>query len=206
MERKHVMGLPQSLVRQATGVILLILTGCSDSHTDSAIPEPQSEQSGFTANVSGAVNAEMSGEGIVTYLGPKERGITTGNRPGYFLITNLNTNGIGESQPTITFRIPDHAQAGNHKLVTSDPLKVGENFEVRVETVEEGQSVFYQTNTKGTITLDQFTPDRTFLGIGNINGTFEFITENTEGKAISANGTFDFPLPNKVVTEPSPYS
>ena len=182
-------------------IILLVITGCSDSPNETGIEEPKVEHPGFTANVSGAVNAEVSGAGIVTYLGPKERDIVTGSRPGYFLMANLNSDVMGERGFTITFRIPAEAQPGNHNLVTSDPLKVGENFNVRVERVEEGKLISYETNTDGTITLNNFSPDRTYPDISNITGTFQFVTENSEGDRISANGTFDFPLGRKVVSQ-----
>lgn len=191
----------QTIGRFAAVLILLVITGCSDSPNDTGIEEPKVEHPGFTANVSGAVNAEVSGAGIVTYLGPKERDIVTGSRPGYFLMANLNSDVMGERGFTITFRIPAEAQPGNHNLVTSDPLKVGENFNVRVERVEEGKLISYETNTDGTITLNNFSPDRTYPDISNITGTFQFVTENSEGDRISANGTFDFPLGRKVVSQ-----
>ncbi|MCA9461984.1 MAG: hypothetical protein KC563_13165 [Nitrospira sp.] len=194
------------IIRLALLITLLLTYGCSDSGTAPAGQEPKSEQPGFTAKVSGAVNAEVSGVGIVTYLGPKDRGIETSNRPGYFLIANLNNDLTKENKFTITFRIPDKAKPGNHPLVTSDPLKIGEHFEVRVETVEAGKPILYQTNTKGTITLDQFSPDRTSPSISNINGTFQFVTENADGHTISANGTFDFPLRRNIASYNSSYT
>jgi hypothetical protein len=196
----------QPIVRLAALIVLLVINGCSDSNTDPANVEPKTERPGFTANVSGAVNAEVSGAGIVTYLGPQKRDMVTGNRPGYFLIANINTDLTGERGFTITFRIPDQAQPGNHNLVTPDPLKVGENFDVRVERVEEGKLISYETNTDGTITLNNFSPDRTYPDISNITGTFQFVTENSEGDKISANGTFDFPLGRKIVYQDRVYS
>jgi len=174
--------------------ILFIISGCTDSSTDPATREPKVDHSGFTASVSGSVNGEVSGGGIVTYLPPKERDPVTGIRPGYFLIANLNPDRTEGKEFIITFRIPDKAQPGNYNLTTPDPLKVGENFDVRVETIEEGKSISYQTNTEGTLTLDNFSPDRTNPDLRNITGTFQFVTENSEGRQISANGTFDFPL------------
>jgi len=191
----------QTIGRFAALIILLVITGCSDSPNETGIEEPKVGHPGFTANVSGAINAEVSGAGIVTYLGPKDRDIVTGSRPGYFLMANLNSDVMGERGFTITFRIPAEAQPGNHNLVTSDPLKVGENFDVRVERVEEGKLISYETNTDGTITLNNFSPDRTYPDISNITGTFQFVTENSEGDRISANGTFDFPLGRKVVSQ-----
>ena len=190
----------QVIVRFAALIILLVIAGCSDSPNDTPIEEPKVDSPGFTANVSGAVNAEVSGAGIVTYLGPKERDLVTGNRPGYFLIANINTDLTGERGFTITFRIPDEAQPGNHPLVTADPRRVGENFDVRVERVKEGKLISYQTNTDGTITLDNFSPDRNFPDSSNITGTFRFVTESGDGERIAANGTFDFPSKRKVAS------
>lgn len=185
--------------RFAAFIMLLIITGCSDAPNDTPIEEPKIEHPKFTANVSGAVNGEVSGTGIVTYLGPKERDVVTGNRPGYFLIANMDTDFSGERGFTITFRIPDEAQPGNHTLKTPDPKKVGENFDVRVERFKEGKLISYQTNTDGIITLNRFSPDRTSPDISDITGTFQFITENSQGERISANGTFDFPVKKRMV-------
>ena len=176
----------------------LVILGCSDSPNDTEFEAQAIDHPEFTASVSGAVNAEVSGAGIVTYLGPKERDMVTGNRPGYFLISNIDTDVTGEKGFTITFRIPDEAQPGSHTLMTADPRRVGENFDVRVERVEEGKRISYQTNTDGTITLKKFSPARNYPDIGNIMGTFQFATENNKGDRILANGTFDFPLRRKV--------
>ena len=171
-------------------IILLVISGCSDPPTK----EPKVDHSGFTASVSGSVNGEVSGAGVVIYLPPKERDPVTGIRPGYFLIANRNPDSIGNKEFIITLRIPDKAQPGNYNLTTPDPLKVGENFDVRVETVEAGKSISYTTNTEGTITLDNFSPVRTEADIRNIAGTFQFVAENSKGGLISAKGAFDFSM------------
>ncbi len=189
----------QTIGKFAVLIVICVMTGCSDSPRDAAIEEPKVTHPEFTANVSGAVNAEVKGAGLVTYLGPKKRDVVTGNRPGYFLLANINTDVAGEKGFTITFRIPDEAQPGNHVLMTSDPRKVGEHFDVRVEREEEGKLISYHANTEGTITLESFAPDRTYPGISKITGTFRFVTENNDGDRISANGTFHFPVRRKVV-------
>ncbi|MEO6202740.1 MAG: hypothetical protein ABIP82_05920 [Nitrospirales bacterium] len=195
----------QTFGRAAILIILLVIGGCSDSSPDPA-EEPKVNQSGFTASVSGSVDGEVSGAGVATYLPPKERDPVTGIRPGYFLVANLNSDRTEEREFLFIFRIPDKAQPGNYNLVTPNPLKVGENFDVEVEMVEEGKSISYQTNTVGTITLEDFAPDRTDSGNSNITGTFQFFTENSEGDRISATGTFDFPLGRKMVSQDSGYS
>jgi hypothetical protein len=194
-----------NIVRLTVLWIMLVFTGCSDSTTDSGNEEPTIDRPGFTATVSGAVNGEVSGPGIVTYLPPKERDIVTGNRPGYYLfqmlVNNLPTDSIGGREVIIIFRIPDGAQPGNYHLMTPDPLKVGKDFDVQVETVEEGRSIAYQTNTEGTLTLDNFSPDRITPETSAIKGTFQFVTENSDGEQVSVNGSFDFPSEKKVVVQ-----
>lgn len=183
------------------------LGGCSDSSTDKSHPESTSERPGFMANVDGAVHAEISGDGIVTYLPPKERDPVTGNRPGYYMLfNNLPTDAMEGRDLVIIFRIPDGAQPGHYNLMTPDPLKVGQNFDVQVEAVEQGQSIPYQTNTEGTITLDNFTPDRISPEASRIKGTFQFVAENTVGEKVSVNGAFDFPSKQNVVSLNAGYS
>jgi hypothetical protein len=196
----------QAIGRPGVLIMLLVLSGCSDSSKDPATEEPKVNHSGFTASLSGSVNGEVSGAGVATYLPPKERDPVTGIRPGYFLVANLNSDRTEEREFLIIFRVPGKAQPGNHDLVTPDPLKVGENFDVQVEMVEDGKSISYQNNTEGTITLKNFAPDRTDSDISNITGTFQFVTENSEGGQISATGRFDLPLGRKVVFQNSVYS
>jgi len=175
---------------------VIMISGCSDSSTDRATEEPKVNYPGFIADVSGAVNSKVSGDGIVTYLPPKERDNITGNRPGYYLLANnLLANPPDELEPIITFRIPHGAQPGNYLLTTPDPLKIGEDFDAQVEMVKEGELVSYQSNTEGTITLDNFSLDHNqgeTHTTNTVKGTFQFITENNEGEQVSVNGTFDF--------------
>ncbi len=187
-------------------IILLVSSGCSDSSTDPAPQEPKVDQSGFTASLSGSVSGEVSGAGVVTYLPPKEGDPVTGVRPGYFLVANLNSESNDKREFLIIFRVPGEAQPGHYDLVTPDPLRVGENFDVQVEMVEEGRSISYQSNTEGTITLEDFAPNSAGSGDTNITGTFQFVTENSEGAQISATGTFDLPLDRRVVFQDSAYS
>ncbi len=188
----------RTLGRLAGLIVLSVMVGCSDSPKDTTIEEPKVDHPEFTAKVSGAVNAEVVGSGIVTYLGPKERDEVMGNRPGYFLLANINGQAAGKKGFTITFRIPEEAQPGNHELMTPDARTVGEHFDVRLERMEEGRLISYHANTDGTITLKNFAPDRTYPNISTITGTFQFVTENNEGERVSAKGTFNFPFRRKV--------
>ncbi|MGE0473472.1 MAG: hypothetical protein AB7P17_07555 [Nitrospirales bacterium] len=170
------------------------IAGCSDSSNNPGNNEPKGQHTGFTASMSGAVNAEVVEKGLVTYLPPKDQGSMIGTRPGYFLVANnLLTDPIEGRAIMITFRIPDGAQPGNYHLMAPDPRKIGENFDVQVETVEKGDPNAFHTNTEGTITLEKFSPDRTYPDISNIKGRFQFVTEDGEGRQVSVNGAFDFP-------------
>ena len=168
--------------------------GCSDSTTDPPPQEPRGQGPGFTASVSGAVNLQISEEGIVTYLPPKTQSSTMRVRPGYFLLANnLLTNSIEGKSIMITFRIPDGAQPGDYHLNTPDLQRVGEHFDVQVEAIDKGEPISFYTNTEGTITLEEFFPDRTYPDFSNIKGRFQFVTENHEGREVSVNGSLNFP-------------
>jgi hypothetical protein len=200
--------MPLMFVRLTVLSIMLVITGCSDSTTDPVTKEPKGDRSGFTATVTGAVNGEVSGVGIVTYLPPKERDIVTGNRPGYYMLANnLSTDPKEEREFIIIFRIPEGAQPGNYNLMPPDPLQVGHDFDVQIETIEEGKSIAsYQTNTEGIITLDNFSPDRISPETSTIKGTFQFVTENNDGEQVAVYGTLDFPSEKKVVSQDTAYS
>lgn len=90
--------------------------------------------------------------------------------------------------------------------MTPDPLKVGQNFDVQVEAVEQGQSIPYQPNTEGTITLDNFSPDRISPETSTIKGTFQFVTENNDGEQVAVFGTLNFPSGKKIVSQETAYS
>lgn len=183
------------------------IVGCSDPSTDKISSESKGDHPGFIANVDGADHTEILAEGIVTYLPPKERDTVTGNRPGYYmLVNNLLTDAIDGREFIIIFRIPDGARPGHYNLMTPDPLRVGHNFDVQIESVEKGQSIAYQTNTEGTITLDNFSPDRVSPEASTIKGTFQFVAENNAGEKVSVNGAFDFPSEKEVVSLDVAYS
>lgn len=200
------LALLRAMGRGAVFIILFLNSGCSDSSTDRVIEEPKVDQSRFMASVSGSVQGEISGTGIVTYLPPREGDPATGIRPGYFLIANINSDRSEEQTFIIIFRIPDNAQPGNYNLVTPDPLKVGESFDVRVETLAEGKSIAYQMNTEGTITLMNFSRDQADPGGKNITGTFQFVTENHQRDQIAIRGSFDLPLGRNLISQKTVHS
>lgn len=187
-------------------ILTLVCSSCSES-SDHPREEPKVEIPGFTAQVSGAVDGEVTGAGIVTYLPPKEGDLLTGrNRPGYYVLANnLLPNTIKGKDFIITFRIPEGVEAGNYNLMPPDPLNVGEDFDAQVEIVEGGRTISYHSHTEGVLSLDDFSPDPAFPdlenGNGKIKGTFHFITENLDGEQVSVKGEFDFHPGREVMTK-----
>lgn len=168
------------------GLILLVTVGCQESTTDPVDQDPIAEQPGFAGKVSGTVNGEISGPGVATYLPSQET--IDGTRPGYYLLANRRS----VKDFLITFRVPAETQPGTYPLESADPMKLGENFEVRVESRVEGRLVAYGSNASGTVTLETFPVDGNQLAGATIKGAFEFVIEDTEAERLSATGTFEF--------------
>jgi hypothetical protein len=186
--------------RWAVCVLFSFMVGCTESSvTDSG----RAGQSDFTATVSGAVNGEVSGHGILTYLAPQKT--VSGTRPGYYLIGNVIQHAIEVDRQVggvttimdardlvITLRIPEGAKLGTYQLVSADPRKIGEEFEARLEAVVGGQPVSFRSNTEGTLTLDSFAPEVDRASATTINGEFRFSAENDHGEMVVVTGAFDF--------------
>lgn len=176
----------REMLQILTGFLLLVIAGCADSSSDPVSEDPVAEQPGFTGSVSGAVVGEISGPGVATYLPPQDT--IDGVRSGYFLIANVR----GASALVITFRLPAKAQSGTYPLVAADPMALGENFEVRVESIADGRPVAYGLNTDGTLRLETFPSDGATLSGAKIKGSFQFVTQDSKGESLAANGTFEF--------------
>lgn len=176
-------------VSLVTLVMLLTVVGCTDSSTtDSATIEPP----GFAATVSGAIDGHLSGRGIVTYIAPQDT--VSGTRPGYYLVSNVIQDAMEASDWVITFRIPDGEDAGTYQLVSADPMRVGEEFEARLEGMVDGRTVSFRSNTEGTLTLDSFPSNVSQLSDATIKGKFQFSSENSVGEVVAVNGVFEFPV------------
>jgi hypothetical protein len=109
-------------------------------------------------------------------------------RSGYYLIANER----GTKDPLVTFRIPVGTKSGTYELVAADPMELGENFEVRIESRVDGKLTSFGFNTEGTLTLETFPPDGTKMSGAKIKGSFRLVTKDTDGKSLSGKGTFEF--------------
>ncbi|GJL59800.1 MAG: hypothetical protein NPIRA03_26570 [Nitrospirales bacterium] len=168
------------------GLILLLVTGCYELPTEPVSEDADVAQPGFSGKVSGTVKTEISGPGVATYL--RSQNTIDGVRSGYYLIAN----GRGAKDPLVTFRIPAGTKSGTYKLVAADPIELGENYEVQIESNVDGKLTSFGFNTEGTLTLESFPPDGTKLSGAKIKGSFRLVTEDVHGKSLSGKGTFEF--------------
>lgn len=167
-------------------VVPVVMVGCQESPSDSVPQDSASEQPGFAGEVKGALNSEISGAGVATYIPSQET--VSGSRTGYYLIANTRS----VKDVLVTFRVPAEAELGTHRLHPRDPMELGENFEVQVDGRIDGLPVSYGFKTDGTLTLETFPTDGSKLSGSKIKGSFNFVTEDDEGGRVTAQGTFEF--------------
>jgi hypothetical protein len=167
-------------------VVPVVMVGCQESPSDSVPQDSASEQPGFAGKVSGALSGEISGPGVATYIPSQET--VTGSRAGYYLIANTRS----VKDVLVTFRIPADTEPGTYRLHPRDPMELGENFEVQVDSRIDGLPVSYGFKTEGTVTLETFPADGSKLSGAKVKGSFDFVTEDDEGGSVSAEGTFEF--------------
>jgi len=149
--------------------------------------EPSKEASGgFEAEVSGTVAGRVSGPGIVQYVPPSEANF--GSVPGYFFVAD----DTGVRDLGITFTIPANTQAGTYQLVSAHPMDVGREFEVRVDHSEGDRTESFGADTRGTIQLESFPKDGEVLQGHPIKGSFDFVTQDRDGRDVTVSGSFDF--------------
>jgi hypothetical protein len=164
----------------------VVMVGCQESPSDSVPRDSAPEQPGFAGQVSGALSGDLSGPGVATYIPSQET--VSGSRAGYYLIANTRS----VKDVLVTFRIPADTEPGTYRLHPRDPMELGENFEVQVDSRIDGVPVSYGFKTDGTLTLETFPADGSQLSGAKIKGSFDFVTEDDEGGSLSAEGTFEF--------------
>ncbi len=161
-------------------LVLLSVSSCRDSR------QHPKTSGNFTAEISGSITGRVSGPGIVSFLPPSDSSF--GPRPGYFFIAD--DTGVRDLGITIT--IPSNTQPGKYQLVSVGPMNVGKDFEVRVDRSVGNRTESFQTNTTGTITLEQFPEDGSNIAGSPVRGHFEFTAEGKGGQRVTVKGTFDF--------------
>ena len=164
--------------------LILTVAYVASSFGDSS--NPSSRPGHFTAEISGSINGHVAGPGVIKYLPPRD--VSFGTIPGYYFIAD----DTGVRDHGITFTIPSTATPGIHKLVSAHPMDVGKEFEVRIDVSEGNVTKSYQSNTTGTIILEEFPLDEASLAKRQVKGSFEFTTEGKGGERATAKGLFDF--------------
>jgi hypothetical protein len=165
--------------------LALLVAGC-DRNESTGEPADPAGSGGFTAALSGAVDAQVSGTGVIRFIAPSESPM--GTRPGYFFIAD----GTGERDFGMTFIIPENAGAARHELVTASPLQIGTACEVRVDVSAKARIESFQNATQGWIQIDQMPADASAMPGHPVKGSFEFTTADGSGRTLVAKGSFDF--------------
>ena len=158
----------------------LWLIACDETNTSTAL------SGNFTTEVSGSIKGKISGPGVITYLPPSEASF--GSRPGYFFIAD----DTGVRELGITFSIPSKTTPGTYQLKSAHPIDIGKEFEVRLDKSTENQTVSFRSNTKGSITLEEFPSDPNKVAGSIVKGTFNLSAENSSGERVTATGAFEF--------------
>lgn len=172
-------------LRSLGAALALLAAGCGPSDQAGG-PSGAVASSGFVAALSGAVDAQVVGPGVIRFIAASDSPM--GNRPGYFFIAD----GTGERDFGITFIIPANAGAARHELVTASPLQIGTAFEVRVDVSADARIESFQNATRGWIQIDQMPADASDLSGHSVEGSFEFTTADNSGKSLAAKGRFAF--------------
>lgn len=145
------------------------------------------EEAGFTASVSGAMEAQVSGPGLFFEAPVYESAAV--KRPEYFVIANVG----GVRENGITFSVPS-GQQGTCQLTDGTPFEIGRHCEVRVEL--GSATDYFNKQTTGTLNLASL-PVKAGDGLP-VQGEFEFEVSNKEGKRIAVKGQFNFIPPDSV--------
>jgi hypothetical protein len=156
------------------------VSACSETNAPVAV------SGNFDADVSGAFKGKVSGPGVIKYLPPSE--VSFGSRPGYFFIADAT----GVRDFGIIFTIPANTTPGTYPLKTAHPMDVGKGFEVRLDKSTDNRTVSFQSNTTGSITLEEFPEDPNNITDAIVKGTFKFSTENSNAERVNAEGVFEF--------------
>lgn len=164
--------------------LALIVPACDETPSQEETAE-QAETSfaGFEAAITGAYQGEASGAGVLEFL--PEAGF---EHQGYFFLSD----GQGIRPHGVTFVLPRELGPGKHRLESPSPLDIGTVPSVRVDR-DMGQSVLSsETNTSGFLDLVAFPDDENSLSGSDVVGSFEFETEDPQGRKIGVKGKFSF--------------
>ena len=141
---------------------------------------------GFMATITGAINDKIKAPGVFIYL-PPSGSTSFAKPPAYSIADNSGARKLG-----ITFTIPFKTTSGTYELISPHPFDTRKSFSVRVDTTIDGKVTSYSKNTQGKLNLDSIVENPKETAEKLIKGSFEFSTQNSGGKKLSAKGEFKF--------------
>lgn len=139
------------------------------------------EEQGFTADVSGAMEAQVFGPGLFFEVPAYESAAV--KRPQYFVIAD--SGGVRENGITLTIPL---GHQGTCQLVDGTPFEIGRHCEVRVEL--GSATDYFNKQMTGTLNLISV-PGKAGDGLP-VQGEFEFEVSNNKGARVEVKGQFDF--------------
>jgi hypothetical protein len=160
---------------------LLILCAANEAFAQS--DTPASTDAGFTAVIAGSYDGAATGAGVLMLL--PEGGFT---KQGYFFLAD----GRGLRPHGVTFILPRGISEGRHELTSPSPLSIGTVPSVRDDRDTGTATIAADRNTSGFLELTAFPTDESKLAGSDVTGSFEFVTEDAEGRKIDVTGTFSF--------------
>ena len=138
---------------------------------------------GFTAVIAGSYEGTAAGPGVFMLL--PDAGFT---KQGYFFLAD----GRGLRPHGVTFILPRGISEGRHELTSPSPLDIGTVPSVRIDRDTGAAIIAADRNTSGFLELTAFPADETSLAGSDVAGSFEFVTEDAEGRKINVTGTLSF--------------
>ena len=168
----------------ALALLAGLLASCDEGAAQSETSEPAaSEGAGFEAVIAGAYGGEARGAGVLKLL--PEAGF---DKQGYFFLSD----GQGIRPHGVTFVLPRGLAPGTYELASPSPLALGTVPSVRVDRDMGDAVLSSDRNTAGTLDLAAFPEDEASLSGSEVTGSFEFETEDPEGRKIAVTGSFSF--------------
>jgi len=163
-------------------LFLSVLPSCDEGDSQTA-SSGASGTVGFEAIIKGAYEGEVVGSGVLKFL--PEAGF---DKRGYYFLSD----GQGIRPHGVTFVLPRGLAPGQHALTSPLPLEVGTVPSVRADRDIGNAVLSSEKNTTGTLDLRAFPKDENNLNGTKVAGSFQFETEDPQGRRIAVTGTFFF--------------
>ena len=168
----------------ALALLVGVLASCDEGASQTETSEPARDEAvGFEVVIAGAYDGEVRGAGVLKLL--PEAGF---DKQGYFFLSD----GQGIRPHGVTFVLPRGLAPGTYELASPSPLALGTVPSVRVDRDMGDAVLSSDRNTAGTLELAAFPDNEANLSGSDVTGSFQFETEDPEGRKIAVTGSFSF--------------